>query len=147
MSDSHRVVFRIVRTVVLALALCLALVMGLAACGGDDAAEATVEVSTTEADVTATTVEEAGAVDAALLGKWHSDQTGETLEFTSDGKMVITSDTEEGTVEFTYTVEGANVVYGIPGLEMITAPYSIDGDVLTIVNPDVGGPVTCDRVK
>ena len=147
MSDLHKAEFRLAGTVVLALALCLALVPGLAACGGDDAGDSTVEVSTTEADVTATTVEETGAVDTALLGKWHSEQTGETLEFTSDGKMVITADTGEGTVEFTYTVEGANVVYGLPGLEMITAPYSIDGDVLTIFNPDVGGPVTCDRVK
>jgi hypothetical protein len=146
-SDSYKAVFRVAGTAVLALALCLALVMGLAACGGDDAADATVEVSTTEADVTATTVEETGAVDAALLGKWHREQTGETLEFMSDGKMVVTSDTGGDTVEFTYTVEGANVVYGIPGVEMIIAPYSIDGDVLTIVNPDVGGPVTCDRVK
>ena len=147
MSDAYKAVFRVAGTVVLALALCLALVMGLAACGGDDAADAAVQVSTTEADVTATTVEEAGAVDTALLGKWHSEQTSETLEFTSAGKMVITSDTGGNTVEFTYTVEGANVVYGLPGLEMITAPYSIDGDVLTIVNPDVGGPVTCNRVK
>ena len=147
MSDSYKAAFRVAGPVVLALAVCLALVTGLAACGGDDTADVTVGVSTTEADVTATTVEETGAVDTALLGKWHSEQTGETLEFTSDGKMVITSDTGGDTVEFTYTVEGANVVYGIPGLEMITAPYSIDGDVLTIVNPDVGGPVTCDRVK
>jgi hypothetical protein len=146
-SDPYRAVLRVGGTAVLVLGLCLALAMGLTACGGEDATDATVGVSTTEADVTATTVEETGAIDTALLGKWHSKQTGETLEFTSAGKMVITSDTEEGTVEFTYTVEGANVVYGLPGLEMITAPYSIDGDVLTIVNPDVGGPVTCDRVK
>jgi hypothetical protein len=146
-SDSYRAVFRVAGTVVLASALCLVLVMGLAACGGDDAAEATVEVSTTEADVTATAVEETGAVDTALLGQWYCEQTDETLEFTSDGKMMITGDAAEGTVEFTYTVEGANVVYGLPGVEMITAPYSINGDVLTIVNPDVGGPVTCDRVK
>ncbi len=147
MSDSCKAVFRAAGTVVLALALCLALLMGLTACGGDDAADVAVEVSTTEADVTAATVEETGAVDTALLGKWHCEQTGETLEFTSDGKMVVTSDTGGDTVEFTYTVEGTDVVYGIAGLEMITAPYTIDGDVLTIVNPDVGGPVTCDRVK
>jgi hypothetical protein len=158
-SDSFEAVFRVAGAVFLALALCLALAMGLAACGGDDATDTTVEVSTTEVDVTATTTgetvtsedstatsEETGAVDTALLGKWHSEQTGETLEFTSDGKMIITSDTDEGTVEFNYSVEGANVVFGLPGVQMVTVPYSIDGDVLTIVDPDVGGPVTCDRV-
>ena len=153
MSDSFEAVFRVAGAVVLALALCLALVMGLAACGGDDATDTTVEVSTTEVERTDTTAEgtvttqETGAVDTALLGKWHCEQTGQTLEFTSEGKMIITSDAEEGTVEFTYKVEGVNVVYGLPAVEMLTAPYSIHGDVLTIVNPDVGGPVTCDRVK
>jgi len=136
-SDSYKAVFRVTGTIVLALALCLAVAMGLAACGGDDAADATVEVSTTAVDVTATTLERLGpSILLCLASGLRTDRRD--LEFTSDGKMVITSDTGEDTVEFTYTVEGTDVVYGIQGRND-HRPYSIDGDVLTIVNPDVAG--------
>jgi hypothetical protein len=134
-------------------ALMVGLLLSVAGCGEQQTAT-TNAASTTEVASTDTTIENtttsaaAGAVDAALIGKWHSAQTSETLEFTSDGKMIITSDDKSlGANEFTYRVEGANVVYGLAGAAMFTSPYSIDGDVLTIVNPDVGGPVTCNRVK
>jgi hypothetical protein len=150
-SDS-KAAFKIVGSVVLALALCFAMVTGLAACGSNTTAT-TGGVTTTAVQSTDTTVgdtatsEAAGAVDAALVGKWHCAQTSQTLEFTSGGKMIITPDGSAAlATEFPYKVEGANVVYGPVGLEL-TSPYSIAGDVLTIVNPDVGGPVTCDRVK
>jgi hypothetical protein len=132
--------------------LVMALMLSATGCG-DSATGTTNAAPTTEVAGTDTTAETtatsavAGAVDPALVGKWHSAQTSQTLEFTSDGRMIVTpDDASQKTNEFTYKVQGANVVYGVTGFQL-TAPYSIAGDVLTIVNADVGGPVTCDRVK
>ncbi len=154
MSDSLRgSPSRVAGTVLLTAALCLVAVLGLVACGGDNTTGTTSEVTSTAAqgaDTTAgetVTSEAVAAIDEALVGKWHSTQTGETLEFTADGKMIVTAaDGATAPIEFTYKVQGANVIYGPAGFEQ-TSPYSIDGDVLTMVNPDVGGPVTLDRVQ
>jgi uncharacterized protein (TIGR03066 family) len=88
-----------------------------------------------------------GCGKASLVGKWHSAGTGETLEFTSGGKMLVTSDTQEGSVELTYKVDGNKVAVSLAGVEMVTAAYSIDGDTLTMDDPDTGKPETYDRVK
>jgi hypothetical protein len=84
---------------------------------------------------------------AGLVGKWHSQHTGEKLEFTAGGKMIVTADDQEGSLEFAYRVDGANITVSLDGTEMGTMPWSIDGDVLTMSDPDAGEPVTYDRAK
>jgi uncharacterized protein YkuJ len=84
---------------------------------------------------------------AGLVGKWHSQETGETLEFTAEGKIIVTADYQEGSLELTYTADGANVTFSVDGTELATVPWSIDGDVLTTADPDAGESVTYDRVK
>jgi hypothetical protein len=151
-SDSLKAAFKIAGSVVLALALCLGLVVGLAACGGDDATDGTGDATTTLVeDVAAVTAESralgtAVAIDDALIGSWHSEETGETLQFTVDGALIITSDTEPGTTEYGYGVVEGTVVISFDGAEGGTAGYSIDGDILTMDDP-VGQPVTYDRVQ
>jgi hypothetical protein len=148
-SDSYKAVYRVAGSVVLALALCLTLVMALAACGGDDAADTTVGVTTTEAESTDGTVEEGVTMDPALVGKWHSvgGEQGGTLEFTSDGRMTATSDDPaEAVMEFTCVAEGGSIMLSVAGEEVPAVTYSIEGDVLTIVDPEAEAPDIYQRV-
>jgi hypothetical protein len=89
--------------------------------------------------------EAAGTIDQALVGKWYLEATAETLEFTADGRMVVTSDVEEGTVEYTYTADGSTAVI-IDGMDRFTRTYSIDGKALTMTDSAVDEPVTYKRV-
>jgi hypothetical protein len=139
-------------TIALATVIWLTLAVGLVACGGDETTETTVGVNTTAAEQTATTVadtvmpEAVVAVDAALVGKWASAQTGETLEFTADGKMFITAEGEPGVVEMVYVTDGTTVTVS-DGTDEFPAAYSIEGDTLTMSDPGVAFPVAYRRVS
>jgi hypothetical protein len=131
--------------------LCFALLLGVVACGGEKTTETTVEVTTTAVEQTETTVAEtmtstvSGSIDEALLGKWFSEETGETLEFTAEGKMLVTSEAQEGVVEFVYSADGTTATVSDGANEFPTA-YSVEGDTLTMTDPEVGAPVTYQRV-
>jgi hypothetical protein len=157
-SDSVRPVLRVAGTTFLTLALGCALVLGLAACGGG-ATDTTAGVALTEVDGTPVTADGApvtaegtatseavGPIDQALVGKWYLESTAETLEFTADGRMVVTSDVEEGTVEYTYTADGQTAVI-IDGMDRFTRTYSIDGKALTMTDSEAGESVTYARVE
>jgi hypothetical protein len=147
-SDSLRAVRKVAGVVVLTLVVCFALVAGLAACGGDDSETLT----TTEAGIAATTAGSAvtsdatEAVDDSLVGKWTSAALAETIEFTADGDMIVSSEGEDD-IDFTYTVDEGVITLGMEGTADTTSfSYTVDGDVLTIEDPDMG-PTSYDRVK
>ena len=151
MSDSSRAILRVAGTVVLALTLCLALVMGLTACGGSDATDTTVEVSPADVESTDTTVDdtatsvEAGAIDPALVGKWYSAAQTETDEFTADGMMIVTDDAGVQSFESAYRAEGGSIFFTLNGSD-VTTVYSVDGNVLTLGDPASGEAMTYERV-
>jgi hypothetical protein len=88
-----------------------------------------------------------GCGKSSLVGKWYSSGTGEELEFTSDGKMIVTSDAQDMIYELDYKVEGSDVVVSVDGQDVATSAYTLDGDVMTLVDPDTGQPETYARVK
>jgi hypothetical protein len=137
MSYSRRVALKVAGLVVLALALVFGLVMGLAACGDKDSeTETTVSVVTTEAGGSVTT--DAPGTDSKLIGKWRSDVMGETIEFTADGQMIVTPDGEDNMI-FSYSAEAGNITLTLEATEGSgTLPYSIEGDTLTIEDPEAG---------
>lgn len=90
--------------VVLSLVACLALTLGLAACGGEE---------------------------GDLLGKWHSDGEMDTIEFRADGTMLITSDVDGSVKELRWSDQGSTIEV-TEGESSRTAEYSIEGDSLTI---------------
>jgi hypothetical protein len=140
------------KTLVLVSALCLACAPILAACGEEGTAVDTtagtapsVEETVTSLEGTETTAAAAEGVDASLVGTWHSDQTGETMEFTADGRLIVTS-SGGAVTEMEYTADGSNISYLIAGAVVYTGTYSVDGDVLSQVDPDIAGTVLFDRV-
>jgi hypothetical protein len=159
--DSLKGSFKVAGAVVLALVLCLAMATAIVACGGDDATATTVEVTTTVSEDTATTAadgtatsEAAAAIDEALVGKWAitAEETGTgsggTIEFTADGKMIMVSDDPaEGTIELTYTADGANILASVGGVEQASAAYVIEGETLTITDSESGVPEHYTRVN
>lgn len=153
MSYPLRAAFKVGGTIVLTVALCLAMVMGLAACGvEDDSSATTAEVTATVEGGTATTAA-AATIDEALIGKWTitaeeaETDFGGTLEFTPEGKMIATSDDPaEETLEFTYSAQGGNLSVRMGGVEQPASTYTIKGDVLTITDVDTGDSESYTRV-
>jgi hypothetical protein len=153
-SDSFKGLYRVAGSIVLALALCVALVTGLAACGGDEATDSTVEVTTPDVESTDATVavdETAGnegtaAIDPALVGKWYSAAETDTLEFTSDGLMSSTDDAGVDSYQATYAADGSSFIFSREGSEDMSVVYSVDGDVLTLGDPAAGETLAYQRV-
>jgi hypothetical protein len=83
---------------------------------------------------------------AGLVGKWTNPNEAGTLEFTADGKAIFT-DTETGNVELTYKVAGDKMTLSLAGLEMATVNYKVDGDTMTMDDPETGEPLTLNRAK
>ena len=87
-----------------ALAVCLA--VAVIGCGGDDG--------------------------GSLVGKWVSEADGETIEFTADGALSITSGADEG-LQFSYKVDGDVIRLSAEGFDRTQdVAYSLDGDTLTL---------------
>ncbi len=106
---------------------------------------------TTAAEATGTTVGEGItsdvlSVDPALVGTWYSAETGETLEFRGEGLVLSSYDAEEGVLELVYSADGSVLTIS-DGTDTFVAQYSIDGDVLTMIDPETGDPVTYQRVQ
>ena len=81
---------------------------------------------------------------ASLVGKWYDAENDATIEFTSDGKVI--SD-EFGGMEPDYKAEGGNITITVAGLDVAVMEYTLDGDTLTINDPETGEPATLTRVK
>ena len=148
MSDSLRVMLRVAASTVLALALCLGLVLGVTGCGDDeDDAGVTTTTSADAGDGTSAT--DSSGVDsqtgAALIGEWYCEELDETLEFTADGEMIWTRDGEEPSTVISYAIENGEIAVSIEATEGAGyLPYSIEGGVLTIEDPELG-PITYTR--
>ena len=138
MSYSFKVLLKTVGLSALVLGLGLALVLGTSACGCDDDGTDPGDgfVTTTSATGPDTT----DSVDvSALVGKWYCEQVEETLEFTSGGKVVLTSKGKELADVLTYTVDSDQIVVTIAATEEPRImPYTLSGDTLTIVDPKYG---------
>ncbi len=109
-----------------------------------------------------------------VVGKWSGTAPGPgnatvamTYTFAEDGKETIGAQTQGGPVSFavngtgTYKVDGANLTQTITSVTMgtrafnlpaskiqpHTAPFNLDGDKLTLTNPQSEQTMTLTRVK
>lgn len=144
-----------------ALLLCGMLTLALGACGGGDASSETSAGSVTTLSQVVTselldpTIElmEDGSVslgtrvDPELLGAWYCEELREMIRFGATGTMSsIIGEDAEAEFTFPYRVEGT-VIYLIDnGLVVPVFEYSIDGDVLTLVDVDSGAADVYQRV-
>ncbi len=83
---------------------------------------------------------------AGLVGKWTSAAQEENIEFTTDGKMIVTNLDGSEPMELTYKAEGSKLTVGIMGMES-TVDFTLSGDKLTVNDPETGDPVDYTRVK
>jgi hypothetical protein len=82
---------------------------------------------------------------AGIVGKWTNPSEAGTMEFTSDGKMVMSGTTDsDGTLD--YKVAGDKLTLTVLGQE-VTVTYKVDGDKLTMNDPETGEPLVLDRAK
>jgi hypothetical protein len=144
-SDPFRVLLRVAGSTVLALVLCFGLILGLTGCGDDkDDTGGITTVSTAAGDGSPVTSDsgmgsQSEGIDAGLLGKWYCESLGETLEFTADAEMIWTMKGEDPSTVLTYSVEDSTIVVSILATEGTgDLPYSIEGGVLTIEDPELG---------
>ena len=86
------------------------------------------------------------SVDPALVGTWYSAEVGETLEFKGDGLVISSYDQEEGVLELVYSADGSLLTIS-DGTDTFEAQYSIEGDVLTMIDPETGDPAVYQRVQ
>ncbi len=108
---------------------------------------------------------------ATIVGKWQGTITqpngtmNSTFEFTADGKETINGQANAGGMTMnigasgTYKVDGANLTQTLTTMTMGTrtmsipahpsspAPFTLDGDHLTLTNPSGKQPMTLTRVK
>jgi hypothetical protein len=81
----------------------------------------------------------------SLVGTWSSAEQGETLEFRSDGTVVLTM--EDGQVAtLTYEAKGTGLILGVEGGGTRTLGYAIKDGVLTLTYPEEDA-VEYKRVK
>jgi hypothetical protein len=81
---------------------------------------------------------------ATIVGKWYLAAEDVNIEFTSDGKVI--SD-EFGGAQPDYVLDGNQIILKVAGMEVASMGYTLDGDTLTIDDPDTGEPGTFVRVK
>ena len=146
---------RIIKNV-LAVSVTAAMALSVAACSGKTAESSTSETGSavesvaesgsetgaaaaaenpgpTEADVEITT-------DDALLGSWGYTENGITMVYTfkEDNTVSLSitngdvAGSEATSVDYTYTADGERVMLIIEGESSDYAPYTINGDTLTI---------------
>jgi hypothetical protein len=70
-----------------------------------------------------------GCGGSSLQGTWLASDGSETVVVTSDK---ISVDTGGTTMDFTYKVDGDNLVITMEGLGSMEVPYKLDGDSLTL---------------
>ena len=119
----------------LVLALSFALALGLSGCGGGSTA--TTASITTVAGMTTTTAG-LSADAAALVGKWYSTRVKETLEFTSDGKLIWTKANGQSET-FPFSVESGVIKFTQPNApEANSLPFTLTGNSLVTMDPKYG---------
>ena len=82
---------------------------------------------------------------AGLVGKWTNPNEAGTMEFTSDGKVVMSGTGSDGTLD--YKAEAGKLTLSAAGVEIATVTYKVDGDTLTMDDPEGGDPLTLNRAK
>jgi hypothetical protein len=96
--------------------------------------------------VIALTLAVSGCSKASLVGKWNDPQDDVTIELKADGTVV--SDQFPAGAPVTYKAEGGKLTITAAGQEVISAaPYTLDGDTLTLTDPASGEKGTLNRVK
>ncbi len=136
MSYSMKALSKATALAVLVVALALGLVIGVMGCGGDSTPQTARTVTT--AAVSGPTTTGASAEAGALVGKWYCERLKETIEFTSDGKMIWTKNGKDP-VTFTFTVQAASIVFRQPNAATDnTLPYTLSGDTLTTMDSKYG---------
>ncbi len=83
---------------------------------------------------------------AGLVGKWYSASEAETVEFAADGKMTVTPDTAGDAITLDYVAADGKLTISAAG-QSAEASYTLDGDTLTVTDPDTQEPVIYERVK
>lgn len=136
MSYSMKALSKATALAVLVVALALGLVFGVMGCGGDSTPSTARTVTTAAVTGPSTTGGSAEAV--ALVGKWYCERLKETIEFSSDGKMIWTKNGKDP-VTFTFTVQAATIVFRQPNAaEDNKLSYTLSGDTLTTMDPKYG---------
>lgn len=148
--------------VAMTLVLCGVLGVAVGACGGGDVSSETSaslattlgEVATSEMVDTTVDVTAGGPasldtrVDSALLGTWYCEQLRETISFGPTGTMTsVIGDPAETEFTFPYRVEGTTIYLIENGLVVPVFDYSVDDDVLTLVDVDSGAADEYQRVR
>jgi hypothetical protein len=82
---------------------------------------------------------------AGLVGKWYSASEAETVEFAADGKMTVTDDAG-GVTNLDYVAADSKLTLSAGG-QSVEVTYTIDGDTLSVSDPDTQEPVAYERVK
>jgi hypothetical protein len=87
-----------------------------------------------------------GGSGNSILGKWHNNVTGETLEFFPDGTATGTAGDSMG-VAVTYAINMDQITVSALGTILVTQTFSIDGNTLTIIDNETGVSGTLQRVQ
>jgi hypothetical protein len=85
-----------------------------------------------------------GCGKASLVGKWANSDNSVTMEFKSDG--TVSSPLFAGATP-DYKAENGKLIITVAGVEAANVPYTLNGDTLTITDPDTGETDTLMRVK
>jgi hypothetical protein len=82
-----------------------------------------------------------------ILGKWHNNVTGETLEFFPNGVVTGSRFADMKGVEVTYAINVDQITISALGTILVTQTFSIDGNTLTIIDNATGVSGTLQRVN
>jgi hypothetical protein len=135
-SYSIKAVLRTTAFAALVVVLALGGLLGVVGCGGDSTPPTARTVTTVEGTGPTTTGFSADA--GALVGKWYCERLKETIEFTSDGKMIWTKSGKDP-VTFTFTVQAAMIVFQQPNApDDNSLAYTLSGDTLTVMDTKYG---------
>lgn len=120
-------------------------------CGSGEGATSTLKggantltdpATTPSGGITSTTV----APGAALLGKWRSSSSGETMDFRTDGTITGTYADRVGK-PLTYLVSGHQLTIKSADWVMATFTYSVSGVMLTLTDNESRAQNTLMRVQ
>jgi hypothetical protein len=134
-SYSKKALLKATAFAALVVALALGLAFGVTGCGGDSTPTTAKTVTTGPVGPTTTGV---SADAAALVGKWYCQRLKETIEFTSDGKMIWTKNGKQA-VTFTFAVQAGVIAFQQPNApDDNNLPYTLSGGTLTTMDPKYG---------
>lgn len=110
--------------------------------GSPDSAQTTAAATETASDAAATEAATNAPADSGLIGTWYSQEAdGAAYTFREDGKGALSGD--DYSMAFTYVQKDSTVEItydGTPSTQ--TFNYSIDGDILSLEDKELGGTIT-----